>query len=93
MDKAFELKVTGDPSDLTFTAFLEIKRTSGPSYVMDTIDLYTVDKSKITSGSSLYYGCSGVSFSIDNVAESSMTFKGDSDPIGTVNLTFSIVKI
>ena len=40
----------------------------------------------------LYYGCSGVTFTVDAYDGSVMTLKGDSDPIGCVKLTFTAVK-
>jgi len=89
--------VKGSPNDISYSAFLCIERTYSDGYrtwtTADTVDLYTVDTTKIVGGSS-YFGCSGVVFTADDYSGSgSMDLKGDSDPIGYVKLTFKSVKL
>jgi hypothetical protein len=88
------LTVTGNPTDIKYTAFLYIKDTMAlDSRVWDYADLYDVTsevKPPITTPH--YYGCSGVSFTVDNYDGSTMTFKGDSDPIGCIKMSFTAVK-
>lgn len=84
--------VSGDPTGIKYTAFLHIKKSLG-STLSDYADLYDVT-GMVTSEPTvpLYYGCSGVTFDVDSYDGSVMTFKGDSDPIGCVKLTFTAVK-
>ena len=93
---SISLEITGDPKDVTFSAFLLIKRDvpgPGGNTIMDYIDIFEVDTTKITSGSSLYYGCSGVSFDLsDFSSDGTVTFTGDSDPIGMIKLSYKSVK-
>ena len=91
------VKVTGDPKDVRISAYLMIrgyewKDASGNPF-MDYIDIYTVDQSKITSGSSLYFGNSGIVFDMsDLTSDGKIRLEGDSDPRGVVDLTVSSVK-
>lgn len=91
------VKITGDPKDVKITAFLMIRGpgwSSGSSAFYDYIDIYSVDKSKITSGSSLYYGDSGITFSMEDLdKDGKLRIEGDSDPRGVVDLTVTTVKI
>ena len=81
---------TGDLNDLQYTAFMYLQRTN--TGVTDMIDLYSVDKTKIT-GDSAYFGCSGISFNRSDYASGTFVMEGDSDPIGHVKLSFTSVKI
>ena len=86
-----------NPDSLKYSAFLCIERTymdgPHPKTTTDIVDLYSVDTTKIT-GSSSYYGCSGVYFTAEDYSgDGSMVLKGDSDPIGYVKMTFRSVKI
>ena len=83
--------VTGNPLDVKYTAFLKIKKDM--SSLADYADIYDVT-GEVTSipTDPLYYGCSGVTFTVDAYDGSVMTLKGDSDPIGCVKLTFTAVK-
>ena len=91
------VKITGDPKDVKITAFLLITGPgwmSGKDVYYDYIDIYSVDKSKITSGDSLYYGDSGVSFSMEDLdKDGKFKMIGDSDPKGMVDVTVTAVKI
>ena len=91
------VKITGDPKDVKVTAFLLI-RGFGWSYddkaFYDYIDIYSVDKSRITSGGSLYYGDSGIVFSMEDLDEDGrLKISGDSDPKGIIDVTVTTVKI
>lgn len=88
------LTVTGNPTDIEYTAFLYIKDGLGlDDRVWDYADLYDVTE-EVTSPVTdpHYYGCSGVKFTVDNYDGSTMTFKGDSDPIGCIKMSFTAVK-
>ena len=97
VDEKSSVKVTGDPKDVKVTAFLLITgpgwgSASNPYY--DYIDIFSVDTTKVTSGGSLYYGDSGVVFSMDDLnGDNKLELKGDCDPKGVVNITVSAVKI
>ncbi|MBO4552355.1 MAG: zinc ribbon domain-containing protein [Candidatus Methanomethylophilaceae archaeon] len=95
-DVKSSVKIAGDPKDLKITAFLLItgpEWNSGSEKFYDYIDIYSVDKSKITSGSSLYYGETGIVFSMDDLdKDGKFTMSGDSDPKGTVDVTVTAVK-
>ena len=95
-DVKSSVKITGDPKDLKITAFLLITGpgwNSGSEKFYDYIDVYSVDKSKITSGGSLYYGETGVVFSMEDLdKDGKFTMSGDSDPKGIVDVTVTAVK-
>ena len=94
-DNTLTLSVTGDLKEVNYVAFLCIKKM-GPGTedrLYDYADLYDVS-SKVTSPVTdpVYYGCSGVTFEVDNYDGSVVTYKGDSDPIGCIKLSFTAVK-
>ena len=94
MDNTLKLSVSGDPKDVKYTAFLVFKNNHAPDEITyDYADLYDVT-GKVTSPPTtpLYYGCSGVTFDGEDYDGSTITLKGDSDPIGCVKLSFSPVK-
>jgi len=94
MDNTLKLSVSGDPKDVKYTAFLIFKNDHAPENITyDYADLYDVT-GKVTSPPTtpLYYGCSGVTFDGEDYDGSTITLKGDSDPIGCVKLSFSSVK-
>ena len=97
------VKITGNPEDVRITAFLII---TGPGWItynaktneyeefFDYIDIYSIDTSKITSGSSKYYGESGIIFSLEDLdKDNKVRLYGDSDPKGIVDVTITTVKI
>lgn len=89
-----KLSVSGDPKDVKYTAFLVFKGDHAPEgLTYDYADLYDVT-SEVTSPETTphYYGCSGVVFDGKDYDGSSITLKGDSDPIGCVKLSFTTVK-
>lgn len=93
-DNKLTLSVTGKPTDIKYTAFFYIKSGLAlDSRTWDYADIYDVSD-KVTSPVTTphYYGCSGVSFTVDNYDGSAMTFEGDSDPIGCVKMSFTAVK-
>ena len=81
----------GSLDDIKITAFLYF---SGGGHTSDDYaDLYDVtDKVTSTVTTPHYYGCSGVSFNLDDVQSSVVELKGDSDPVGYVKLTVNAVK-
>ena len=86
--------VTGDLKDVRFTAFLyyEVDRIIDGKKVSisDIIDLYTVEPAPADVK---YLGTSGVIFDMSDLSDTGgMVLKGDSDPVGTVNLTVTSVK-
>ena len=83
---------TTDLSSINYTMFLNIVRSYSGGEIRDTVDIYTVDTSKVTSEIPKAFGCSGVSFTVDNYSSSVMEFSGDTDPIGYVKLSFTAVK-
>ena len=83
--------VTGDPKDLKYTAFLLIRSPSGT--LNDYADIYDVTDDVTSEPTDpLYYGCSGVTFTVDSYDGTVETLKGDSDPIGCVKLSFTAVR-
>ena len=94
MDNTLKLSVSGDPKDVKYTAFLVFKNNHAPDEITyDYADLYDVT-GKVTSPPTtpLYYGCSGVTFDGEDYDGSTITLKGDSDPIGCVKLSFTVVE-
>ena len=89
VDNKVTFNHTGDPNDLKYTAFFYLQR--GPD-AKDMIDLYSVDKTKVT-GDSAYFGCTGISFNNTDITDGTVILEGDSDPIGYVKLSLTSVKI
>ena len=88
------VNTTGDPKNLRFTVFLHytVERIIDGKKVSisDTIDLYKVDPAPEGVN---YVGTSGIIFDMSDASDSGdITLKGDSDPIGTVNLTVASLK-
>ena len=85
----------GNPEGMSYAAYLYIQRTNiydhRPQTTLDNIDLFSVDKTKIT-GDSSYFGCTGVAFDTNDIVNNSVELRGDSDPIGYVKLTVTWVK-
>ena len=83
---------TTDLESLEYSLFLNM----GPNHSAspnDTVDVYTVDKSTVTSALPKSFGCSGVSFTVsDYTGTAAKVFDGDTDPIGHVKLVFKAVK-
>ena len=94
MDNTLKLSVSGDPKDVKYTAFLIFKNDHAPENITyDYADLFDVT-GQVTSPATtpLYYGCSGVTFDGEDYDGSAITLKGDSDPIGCVKLSFTVVE-
>ena len=94
MDNTLKLSVSGDPKDVKYTAFLIFKNNHAPENITyDYADLFDVT-GQVTSPATtpLYYGCSGVTFDGKDYDGSAITLKGDSDPIGCVKLSFTVVE-
>ena len=86
-ENTWTFKVSGNPKDISFTAFLKIN-TSGQNY--DLVDIYSEQG---VSGSSRYYGVTGVLFKMSEVGEDhTITVSGDSDPIGKIVFNINYVK-
>ena len=83
---------TSDLESLTYSVFLNMGPNHSPS-PSDTVDIYKVDTSKVTSALPKSFGCSGVSFNISDYSGNvSETMDGDCDPIGHIKLVFKAVK-
>ena len=93
-DNTVTFTVRGDPTKITYSAFLLIKKDVASS-IWDYADIYDVT-SKVTSPvvNPHYYGCTGVEFTIDKYdGTTAVIFSGDSDPVGYVKITATAVKI
>ena len=94
-DNTMAISVTGDLKDLKFTVFMyyTVVRDLGGGQslsISDLIDLYAVSPAP---GDVKYIGTSGIVFDMSDLSSSGdVTLKGDSDPIGTVNITVTSVK-
>jgi len=89
-ENKFTFNYTGEPKDLKFTVFLYYYVSDGTYVIGDIIDIYTV--SPAPTGVK-YVGDTGIAFTLDEVVDGKIELKGDSDPIGTVNLTITSVKL
>ena len=90
--KSVQIKVTGDPGKVLYSAYMYVERDYPGGIINDNVDIYKVDTTKITTEAPLYLGCTGVSFSQEDFSEdNSITFDGDSDPIGHIKMTFTTV--
>ena len=91
LTKSISFNTTGNPEDVKYTAYMMISVKYSMGTIDDIVDLYSVDTSEIT-GSSKYYGCTGVSFTIDDLSGDSITLEGDSDPIGHLTMRIEAVR-
>ena len=90
LENKFTIEVTGDLKDLSFTTFMNYTvNRPGIGDITDYIDIYEVTPAP--SGVK-YIGSTGIVFDMSDVKGGSVTLKGDSDPLGTVNLSITAVK-
>ena len=84
---------TSDLTEVKYTVFLNIISSYPGGTITDTVDLYSVDTSKVTSPIPKAFGCSGVVMNVEDYQNgSTVVLKGDTDPIGYVKLSFKSVK-